>query len=151
MSVGRASPKMLHVSNDRSVWRQLRGCLSALGLTAGALTAVRNGRECFTALTRTRPCLVVLDDSITDLDAQDLLRAVRRHDPEVLVVYLATCHTAELERAVRRLGVLYYTEKPPDPLLFEKILGSVFASTTRTLGDGGPFQGGKRARATGDY
>jgi DNA-binding NarL/FixJ family response regulator len=90
-----------------------------------------------------RPSLVVLDDSITDMTAQDLLRALRQHDPEVLVVYLATHHTAELERTVRQLGVLYYTEKPLDPFLFAKVLGSVFASAARTI-TGGPSWSGEK-------
>lgn len=144
MSGWKVFPKVLLVSNDKSLSRQLRDCLSALGLTAGALTAARNGHECFAALTGTRPCLVVLDDGIPDVDAQDLLRAVRRRDPEVLIVYLAARHTAETERAVRRLGVLYYTEKPPDRCLFGKVIGSALASAAGTPGKSGPCQGGEK-------
>ena len=121
------------VSNDRNLRHQLRTCLPGIGVAPGTLTAVRSGHECLIALAKIRPRLVVLDDSITDWDGLDLLRALHRHDPEILVVYLTARHTLELERVVRQLGVLYYTEKPPDPSLLGKVLGSVLAPTTRIV------------------
>jgi DNA-binding NtrC family response regulator len=137
MRGNKTSAKVLLVSKDRELGDQLHGCLSALGLATNALAIVQTEPECVTALTRMRPHVLVLDDEITNQDAQSLLRTVRQHDPEVLVVYLATHHTAALERAVRQLGVLYYTEKPPDLQLFGKILGSALASAANTPGDSG--------------
>ncbi|MCS6927050.1 MAG: response regulator [Candidatus Binatia bacterium] len=141
MRTGKVLPKIVLVSDDKKLGRQLRGHLSALGLAAGTLVSVRTASECLMAVSQTRPCLLVLDDSMTKHDSPDLLRTVRQHDPEVLVVYLATHHTAELERAVRQLGVLYYTEKPPDPQLFGKILSSALASAVGTLREEGAAGG----------
>src|SRR5262249_20175051 len=100
------------------------------------LTTVRTGDEGLAALTKRRIRLVVLDDSISDVDGPGLLRALHQQVPEALVIYLTSPHTLELERAVRQLGVLYYTEKPPDSRLFEKVLATVFAAATvETSGD----------------
>ena len=105
-------------------------CLSSIGIAPSALTTVRNGDEGLAALTKGRPRLVVLDDSMSDLDGPGLLCALHQRVPEALVVYLTSHHTLELERAVRQLGVLYYTEKPPDSSLFTKVLATVFAVAT---------------------
>lgn len=136
MRAGKALPKIVLVSDDKKLGRQLRGHLSALGLAASALVSARTASECLAAVSQTRPCLLVLDDSIAKHDSQDLLRTVRQLEPEVLVVYLATHHTAELERAVRQLGVLYYTEKPPDPHLLGRLLSSALASAANTGSNG---------------
>lgn len=128
---------ILLVSHDKDLRRQMHTCLSAVGIAPSVLTTVRNGDEGLAALTRGRPRLVVLDDSISDLDGPGLLRALHQQVPEALVVYLATHHTLELERAVRQLGVLYYTEKPPDALLFEKVLATVFAAAAKTIRERG--------------
>lgn len=117
------------VSNDRNLRRQFRACLSDIGVAAGALTKVRNGKDCLTALAKERPRLVVLDDSITDWDGPDLLRALHQRDPEMLVIYLTALHTPELEREVRQSGTLYYTEKPLDLLLLGRVLSAVFGSS----------------------
>ena len=124
--------RILLISHDRELRRQLHVCLSAAGLTTTALTTVRNGNEGLAALTRMRPRLIVLDDSTTSLDDPGLLGALHQNDPEVLVVYLTISHTLELERAVRQSGVLYYTEKPPNSSLLTKLLAAVFAPLLAT-------------------
>jgi DNA-binding NtrC family response regulator len=127
------------VSQDKELKRQIHACLSSIGLATGALTMVKDGDEGLAVLTRRRPRLVVLDDSSSDTDGPGLLRAVHQRVPETLVVYLTSHHTAELERAVRQLGVLYYTEKPPDALLFAKVLATVLATTVKTTTEHGTY------------
>jgi DNA-binding NtrC family response regulator len=127
------------VSHDKQLRHQVRACLSSVGIATSALTTVRNGDECLAALAKGRPRLIVLDDSINDLDGPGLLRALHQRVPEALVIYLTTYHTLELERAVRQLGVLYYTEKPPDSLSLEKVLAAVFAPATKTIGESGTY------------
>jgi DNA-binding NtrC family response regulator len=129
------SKRVLLVSHDRGLRRQVHACLSSVGIATSALTTVRTGDECLAALAKGRPRLVVLDDSIANLDGPGLLRALHQGVPEALIVYLTTRHTLELERAVRQLGVLYYTEKPPDSSSFEKVLTTVFASAAKTIGE----------------
>lgn len=128
---------VLLVSRDRSLKRQVHNCLSAVGIPTSALITLRNGTESLSARARVRSRLIILDDSITNLDGPGLLRTLHQRAPDALVVYLTTHHTAELERTVRQLGVLYYTEKPPDSSLFEKVLASGFASAAKTIGESG--------------
>jgi hypothetical protein len=37
------------------------------------------------------------------------------------------------------LGVLYYTEKPPDSFSFEKVLAAVLAPAGKMPGESGPY------------
>jgi DNA-binding response OmpR family regulator len=119
---------ILLVSRDRTVLRQLRACLPETGLAPNSLQVVKDGQECLKALDKLRPRLVVLDDGLDDMEGLTLLRNLHRQVSDAYVIYLATRHTADLERAVRQLGVLYYTEKPPDSFLLGRLLASVFAS-----------------------
>jgi DNA-binding NarL/FixJ family response regulator len=86
----------------------------------------RNGTVCLAALTKVRPRLVVLDDEGADVGGPAFVDTLHQHVPQALVVYLATHHSADLERTVRQRGVLYYTAKPLDPTTLISILGTVF-------------------------
>ena len=118
------APVLLLASKDKELPRRVRTYLSTLGISAHGLVIVRTESEWQEALNRERPRLVILDDDRSHGTGPTLLSALRHRLTEVLTVYLAKQHTVELERTVRQLGVLYYTEKPPD----WDILGRVFAS-----------------------
>ena len=70
----------------------------------------------------------MLDDGVSPGNGLEWLTMLRRRLPEVLVIYVAEQHSLELERAVRQLGVLYYTGKPPDALLLSQVLMSALPS-----------------------
>src|SRR5262249_32586795 len=112
-------------------------CLSGLAITPSTLTTAKGGAGGFAALSKTRPRLVILDDNLDDQDGPSLLHTLHQQAPEVLIIYLATCHSVTLERTVRQLGVLYYTEKPLDSLALSRVLEVVFTAAKgeqRTLG-----------------
>jgi DNA-binding response OmpR family regulator len=133
MRLGNARHKgVLLVSHDKELRRQVHSCLSALRMPAGALTTVGNGRDCLAVVAKLRPLLMILDDSLPDQDGVELVRALHHGVAEVLVVYLTSHHTLELERAVRQSGVLYYTEKPVDSALLSRVLATVFAPVRQT-------------------
>jgi DNA-binding NtrC family response regulator len=117
--------KVLLVSSDKSLRGQLRAWLVHEGIRGNILFAVATGQACQTVVSQIRPRVMVIDDAIPDTAGPTLLRTLRQQLPDSLVVYLATHHTAELEREVRQLGVLYYTEKPPDEGALRKVLGTV--------------------------
>ena len=121
--------KVLLVSSDKPLRGQLRAWLVHEGLAGNSLFAVATGHACQTVVSQMRPRVTVIDDAITDTDGPILLRTLRQQLPDALVVYLATHHTPELEREVRQLGVLYYTEKPPDEDSLRKVLVSVLQQT----------------------
>ncbi|HXG22276.1 MAG TPA: hypothetical protein VNN62_24810 [Methylomirabilota bacterium] len=111
----------------------MRAFLLTMGISSPGLVLVRNEPEWQQALNQQRPRLVVLDDGFSPGNGPALLNALRHRLPEALTVYLAEQHTAELERAVRQLGVLYYTEKPPDWDTLGRVFASVFPLAAPTL------------------
>lgn len=117
--------KVLLVSSDKPLRGQLRSWLVHEGMAGNSVLTVANGQECQTIASQLRPRVTVIDDAIPDTDGPTLLRTLRQQVPDALVIYLATLHTAELEREIRQLGVLYYTEKPPDEDTLRKVLGTV--------------------------
>lgn len=119
---------LLLLSRDKELRRQLQTSLIMAGLHASVLVTARNERQCFKALGETRPHLLVFDDDAREIDGMAFLRSLHQKAPETQVVYLTAHHTAERERAVRQLGVLYYTEKPPDSLLLSRLLTSALAT-----------------------
>jgi DNA-binding response OmpR family regulator len=124
---------LLLISKDRNLYRQLRACLIATGLPAITLIVKKDIYACKTVLGKVHPHLIILDDGIGKEDSLSLLREVHQQVPGVYVIYLTTRHTVELERTVRQLGVLYYTEKPPDPALLGQLLTSAFPSLSEAM------------------
>jgi DNA-binding NtrC family response regulator len=122
-----SAPSLLLISQDRDLQRQLRACVLATGLPATALVTEKTDFACATILGKIRPRLIIIDDAMSALDGVALLHNLRQQIPDVHVIYLTTRHTVELERTVRQLGVLYYTEKPPDSSLLGRLLASALA------------------------
>jgi DNA-binding NtrC family response regulator len=118
---------LLLASKDKELPRRVRTYLSTLGISSHGLVIVRNESEWQEALNRERPHFIILDDNVSHGNGPALLSALRHRLAEVLTVYLAEQHTAELERTVRQLGVLYYTEKPPDWAILGRVFASVFS------------------------
>lgn len=139
--------KVLLVSSDKSLLGQLRAWLVHEGVAGNSLSAVATGQACQTVVSQLRPRVTVIDDAIPDTDGPALLRTLRQQLPDALIVYLATRHTTELEREVRRLGVLYYTEKPPDEGALRKVLGTVLHQPLPEERKRGNGEMGKRGRA----
>lgn len=123
---GALKESLLLVSNDRQLRQQLLSCLAKSGLADSTLSTVRNGPAGCAALARMRARLVIVDDGIGEFDTRKLISTVHQRFAEVLVVYLTAHHAPELERAVRQLGVLYYTEKPPDSDVLQRLIGMTF-------------------------
>lgn len=119
---------LLVISKDRNLHRQLRACLIAMGLPSTALLIEKDSLACKTLLGKVRPHLIVLDDGIREGEGVPLLQDLHQLVPGVHIIYLTTHHTLELERTVRQLGVLYYTEKPPDPSLLGRLITSALSA-----------------------
>ncbi|UCE03674.1 MAG: hypothetical protein JSW67_05680 [Candidatus Latescibacterota bacterium] len=97
------------------------------------LSTVRNASDCFVALRLLGPSLVVLDDA-SDPDAGvELLERLLQARPKTPVVYVTSHHTIELEREVRRRGVLFYVEMPSShealDMALTRLLGSLVRDT----------------------
>ncbi len=117
---------VLVVSADRKLVRAIGDGLARLGVAPSALVTVRSSTRALHWVAAERPDLVVLDDAVADLGGGQLVSALAREGVDgARVIYVAAHHTLELERLVRRLGVLYYTEKPPACGVIERIAAGV--------------------------
>lgn len=108
-----SSQSLLLVSGDSELARQLSGTLTCAGIPCATLTTVTCGHDALRVLARCKPRLVVLDDELPDTTGLDFLHTLRQEGVKTLIIYVAAHHTLELEKVVRQLGVLYYTEKLP--------------------------------------
>lgn len=124
--------KVLLVSRDKRLKRQVQDCLAASGLPTTLLTSIDDNPIRVPEVMKTPPHIIVLDDSLPLQEGPTLLEALHRYAPHALVVYITGQHTPELERMVRQLGVLYYTAKPPDDLLLERVLTAALQRTAQS-------------------
>jgi DNA-binding NtrC family response regulator len=118
---------LLLTSNDR-----LAGVVShaveSLGSSAPRLSAVRDAADCSVALRLIGPSLLVLDDSMAPDKGPRLLEELLEIRPGTPVVYLASQHTLEFEREVRRRGVLLYVAMPENHADLATTLTRMFKS-----------------------
>jgi DNA-binding response OmpR family regulator len=119
------------MSRDKRLKRQIQDCLAASGLPATLVMSIDDAPVPVPEATKTPPHIIVLDDSIPVQEGPTLLDTLRHYAPHALVVYIASQHTPELERTVRQLGVLYYTAKPPDDLLLQRVLTAALQRSTQ--------------------
>jgi len=101
---------------------ETRGCDSALERTAqGCLE--RAERESFD--------LAFLDLSLPDVSAAKsdrVIQLLKRANPKMKIVAMATDTTRELERRVRRQGILFYMTKPVARELLQGLLDHLMKS-----------------------
>lgn len=88
--------------------------VASLGSSAPRLSTVRDAADCLVALRLLGPSLLVLDDSVARGQGTQLLEELLEARPGTPIVYVASDHTLEFERQVRRCGVLLYIAMPDD-------------------------------------
>jgi DNA-binding response OmpR family regulator len=76
------------------------------------LTTVNSLGDCVTAVRLLDPRVVLLDDDVQDTPGPEMIEEVHRTRPSAPVVYIAARHSLDLEREVRRRGVLLYIARP---------------------------------------
>lgn len=99
-------------SSDRELSHLVSACLSALEPPRPRLTTVNNLPDCVVAVRLLDPNLVLLDDGIHASPGAQLVHDIRAAKPAVRLVCLAAQHSLDLERQVRREGVLLYVAHP---------------------------------------
>ena len=108
--------------------------LAALGDQAPRLTRVGNMGDCIVAVRLLSPCCVFLDDGIQDAPGPGLVEELHQTQPAVAVIYIASRHTLDLERDVRRQGVLFYIARPEGSKVLRAHLASVLQGLLRRTG-----------------
>ncbi len=89
--------------------------VESLGTSAPRLNTVRDDADCRIALRLLGPSMLVLDDSIAAGRGPQLLEELLEIRPGTPTVYVASQHSLEFEREVRRRGVLLYVAMPDNP------------------------------------
>ena len=83
---------------------------------------VYSGEEALEAVQSDAPDVVVLDLRMPGIDGMEVLRKVRKSNPEVRVVILTGHGNEAIEEEVRKLGAFHYHKKPVE---IDELLGTV--------------------------
>lgn len=122
-------PSVVVFSSEGSTLRMMSEALDGDWQVIGCADPA-NARD---YLIRPGTCMVLVDDSnIGAVTAGRLLDQIHQWSPRSLVAYIATNHSAEVERHVRSHNVQYYFTKPIDSEHMTRVLRS-FANSARRL------------------
>jgi len=105
--------------------------LEGLGSRGPRLGTVKTLSDCLVALRLLAPSLVIVDDATigaAGAEALDELHQARAGTP---IIYFASQHTLDLEREVRRRGVLYYVQMPDSAEQLDTILARLLGAFVR--------------------
>ena len=69
--------------------------------------------------------LVLLDMSLPDITAQELIRKLKELSPDIRIVTMTETSTKELEKEIRTLGIVYYMSKPVSENVLKEILDHI--------------------------
>jgi response regulator of citrate/malate metabolism len=120
------------VTRDARVGAMVCNALSNLDGQPPRLSVVRSMVECVAAVKLLDPSVVVLDDAVTDRPGPQLLEDLQVARSGVRVVYIASRHSIELERELRRLGVLFYVARPVESETLEATLLGILKGLLRS-------------------
>ena len=105
--------------------------VESLGSTSPRLNCVRTLSDCLVAVRLLAPSLVILDDAALANDGARALEDLLQLRAGTPVIYFASHHTLELEREVRRLGVLFYVQMPASPDDLDTVLARILGAFVR--------------------
>lgn len=69
--------------------------------------------------------LVLLDTSLTDITAQDLITKLKELRPDIGIITMTGSSNTDLEREIRTLGIIYYMSKPVDKNVLKDIVDHI--------------------------
>ncbi len=108
--------------------------VESLGASAPRLSTVRDNADCRIAIRLLGPSLLVLDDSNAPEEGPRLLEELLEIRPGTPIIYIASRHSLEFERQVRRRGVLLYAAMPDNQDELATTLTRMLASFVRGSG-----------------
>jgi len=80
--------------------------------------------------------LVLLDMSLPDMTAQDLIGKLKELRPDIGIVTMTGTSTNELEKDIRTLGIVYYMSKPVSENILKDILDHISTKKKNALSTG---------------
>ena len=120
------------VTRDAGMDALVTSALANLGSQAPRLSSVASMTECVAAVQLLHPSVVLLDDAVADRPGAPLLQALQAVQPGVRVVYIASNHSLDLERELRRQGVLFYVARPVESETLEATLIAILTGLLRS-------------------
>jgi two-component system OmpR family response regulator len=87
-----------------------------------------SGREALDALQRLKPDTVILDIRLPDGSGIDVLKSIKAHHPEIIVIMLTNFDYAQYRQQCRQLGADHFLNKT---LEFEKIAATIIGNANR--------------------
>jgi len=120
------------VTRDTAIDTLVASALANLGQQAPRLSSVATMTECVAAVELLHPSVVLLDDAVAERPGAQLLRDLQAIQPGVRVVYIASHHSLDLEREVRRQGVLFYVARPVESETLATTLVNILTGLLRT-------------------
>jgi DNA-binding NtrC family response regulator len=93
---------------------------------------VYSGEEALEAVKSDVPDVVVLDLRMPGIDGMEVLRKVRKSNPDVRIVILTGHGTEAIEEEVKNLGAFHYHKKPVN---IDELLGTVKKAYREKLED----------------
>jgi response regulator of citrate/malate metabolism len=140
--VGRENEMLMHVKHgpvvlvtrDQEFAKMVAGALGTLGPQAPRLSSVNTMGECAAAVQLLHPSVVLLDDVAVERPGPQLLEELQAVQSDVRVVYIASRHSLELERDMRRQGVFFYVARPFESETLEGTLVNILRGLLRATG-----------------
>jgi DNA-binding NtrC family response regulator len=120
------------VTRDAGIDILVASALANLGPQAPRLSSVASMTECVAAMQLLHPAVVLLDDGVAERPGVQLLQELQAIQPGVRVVYIASHHSLDLEREVRRQGVLFYVARPVESETLASTLVNILTGLLRT-------------------
>ena len=122
------------VTRDPDLEHAVEAAIAALGPRGPRLSRATSADEALIAARLLDPVLLVLDDGACERPGFDLIQDLHRTRPSAYVVYVAAQDSHELERQVRRAGVLFYLARPVERAALGSILQGILERLVRDAG-----------------
>jgi CheY-like chemotaxis protein len=123
---------ILVLENDTSVLSYLVGLIQNWGhkteKSESGYDAIKKVREKIFDL-------VLLDTSLNDITAQELIVKLKELRPDIKIVTMTESNGAELEKDIRTLGIIYYMSKPVSKKVLKDILDHTSAKKSGKIAD----------------
>ena len=103
--------RVLLVDDEREFVTTLSNRLSLRGM---GTDVVFNGQRALEYVAKRAPDVIVLDLNMPGLDGMEVLRELRKNNPDIRVVILSGHGTERHEQEARRLNASSYLRKPTD-------------------------------------
>lgn len=111
--------EILVVEDDRQFAKYIEKLIAGGGYQ---VTVVETGAEAIENIAGKKYDMVLLDVFLADATAMQLIPRMKELQADIKIVTMTGGDTAELEREVRELGIVFYLSKPFAPDMLMEIL-----------------------------